>query len=186
MARLSRAQLTALLRFAMSRGLSAEDAEDVVASAWEKARASYAPERGSFEALMYAVVDRDCRYQWRQRQRRRELLDEKVVPFATRTARRDAAVVAQQASRCQERVLERLEPEERRVFAAWALQKHLPRGQFDAAAAARSVGMDVPAFNNAKRRLGTRLLAVLAELGLEPRDLFTVDDDEGPRRTRTG
>lgn len=180
--RLSRDQLRALLRFAMSRGLSVEDAEDLVATAWEKATSAYEPQKGSFDALLYAIVDRDCRYQWRRRNRRRAILDEKVIPFVDRAQRTEQAALEQRAARHQQAVLDRLTAEERGLFAAWALQRHLPRGQFDAAAAARSIGLDVREFNNAKRRLGARLGVVLDELGLSSRDLFPVDDDEGPRR----
>jgi len=150
----------------MSRGLSAADAEDVVSRAWERARSRFDPARGSFSALLGVAVDNECRYWWRTWQRRasRELL---LVRDPTAAVEETAI-----AERNQERLLAHLTAKERRLFATWALQKHLPNGRFPAAKAAASLGLDVRAYNNAKRRLKSRLESLLVELDLTAADLM--------------
>lgn len=170
-----------LIRRAMQRGLPAEDAEDIVVRAWERAAATFDPDRGSFEPYWARLVDTDCRYFWRtwQRRARRDLrlVTEPLDPSRARAAERAAAN--------QERLLDAFEESERAVFATWAMQRHLPRGTLKNPDAARSLGLSVREWENAKRRLRTRISNLLDAWGLAPRDLFSVNDDERPTRSRT-
>jgi len=170
--------LELLIRRAMQRGIPAEDAEDIVLRAYHKATVHFDPEKGSFEALYLRIVDNDCRYFWRtwQRRKRRDLrlLNEPGIRPGSRAEERAAAN--------QRRLLEALDPDERRIFATWALQRHLPRGRLRADDAARSLGITVADWENAKRRLKKKIARTLDEWGLEPRDLFSVEDDERPKQ----
>lgn len=170
-----------LIRRAMQRGIPAEDAEDIVVRAWERAVAGFDPDRGSFEPYWATLVDTDCRYHWRTWQRRQQrdlrLLHEPRDPVE--------AAARERAAANQERLVEALNDEERAVFATWALQRHLPRGTLDAEAAARSLGIATSEWENAKKRLRTRINRLLDAWGLAPRDLFSVDDDERPKHLRS-
>lgn len=170
--------LELLVRRAMQRGIPAEDAEDIVLRGYHKATAHFDPDRGSFEALYIRIVDNDCRYFWRtwQRRERRDLrlLNEPGI-------RRESAA-EERAEANQRRLLDALEPDERQIFATWALQRHLPRGQLGAADAARSLGVTVREWENAKRRLKNKIERILEASGLRPRDLFSVEDDERPKQ----
>ena len=44
------------------------------------------------------------------------------------------------------------------------------------------LGITIREWENAKRRLKTRIGTLLDEWGLEPRDFFSVEDDERPQR----
>jgi DNA-directed RNA polymerase specialized sigma24 family protein len=169
-----------LVRTALSRGLPVQDAEDVVIQAYEKAARAYDPARGGFEPLLYKVVVNDCRYWWRTQQRW-ERVRGAILRFPG-ASMRSGPPAAEMANKRQEALLEALTPEERDVFAAWALQRHLKKGQYPATAAAASLSMSVREYENAKRRLRTRVAQILSEWGMAPRDLFSVEDDEGPRR----
>jgi DNA-directed RNA polymerase specialized sigma24 family protein len=176
---LTRAAVRSLVHRALKHGLPREEAEEIVARSWERAAPHFDPSRGSLEALLHRTVQREAIDWWRDRarwQRVQEQLQAEnphvVLP------------ISKSADANQRRLLERLDEQERRIFAAWALQKHLPQGDFDAQRAAETVGLTVPAFNQAKRRLKTRILRTLQELGLESRDLWSVAANEGPRRKR--
>lgn len=173
----SLATLKALVRFAMRRGLPAPDAEDVVLRAYERCARSYDPERGTFDALLQRAVQREAATWWRDRGRRPE---EPALRVVAADAGRGIAAV-ELAAMNQRRLLEALTPDERRLFAMWALQRHLPQGQLVAADAARQLGLSVADYDNAKRRLRAKVLQVMASLGLDPRDFYSVADDEGPR-----
>lgn len=181
---ISRRALRGLIGRAMQRGVPRADAEDIVLRAYEKATSVHDPARGSFEALMQRTVERETVDWWRRRRawsRAAERLGAEadvVRPQAVDSAARLRAHTHQQA------LLERLSEDERRVFAAWALQRHLPQGELTAARAGATLGLTVAQYNNAKKRLARRVRAVLEELGLTPSDLWTVADDEGPRRKR--
>ena len=166
-----------MVRYAMGRGLPAQAAEDVVAEAWERATAAYRPERGAFEALLQRTVQRACASWWRRQSR---FADHDPDPPALRAIDPHE----HRAAEAQRQLLAHLSPDERRLFATWALQKHLPRGVLDARKAAARLGLDVPAYNAAKKRLARRILALASELGLSSHDLLPHADDEGPRRAR--
>lgn len=166
------------VRAALRRGVPPADAEDIAVSAWERASAAHDPARGPFGALYHRVVQTSVADYWRHVVRRRE-----APPGA------QLALVAppsteplEQVVRNQERLLAALTDDERRLFAAWALQKHLPQGQFPAGKAAASLGVDVPAYENGKRRLKARILELAAAWGLDPVDFFSCAEGEGPRR----
>ncbi|MEN0065912.1 MAG: hypothetical protein AAGA48_27475 [Myxococcota bacterium] len=62
-----------------------------------------------------------------------------------------------------------LEPEERAVFEVWIRQR---ARAVDAAEAARQLGLTVPTYEAAKKRLRRRCKAALEQLDLTPADLF--------------
>lgn len=160
------------VRWVMGRGLPAQDAEDLVVVAWEKASAAWDPGRGPFPALLRTVVRNDAAYWWRTHARRERALGElRLVREPADGRAAEVAAVRQEA------LLDALAPEERRVFHAWALQKHLGRSTLPAETAGRSVGMDAKTFENAKRRLKDRLVRVLGQLGFSARDVLYGDDD---------
>lgn len=175
---ITRDLLRDLARLAMSRGLPEAEAEEVVARSWEKAARAYEPRRGAFEALLYRVVENEVRYWWRQQGR---WVQADVHDFPG-PAEVEIQRARQRAWDNQHALLQHLSVEERQLFSAWALQKHLGKGRFPAGAAASSLGLDVRQYENAKRRLKKHIHAILAELGLRPRDLYSVSEDEGPRR----
>jgi DNA-directed RNA polymerase specialized sigma24 family protein len=175
----SAALLTRLIRVAMGRGLPAPDAEDVVLRCYTPVSTAFDPKRGSFGALYHRAVENACRGWWRQR-RRQPVLRLVGEPSVAPRVRPPAE---ERATANQERLIAALGPQERRVFATWALQRHLPRGRLTAKDAARSLDISVSEWENAKRRLRTRITKLLDDWGLEPRDLFSVEDDERPRRT---
>ncbi|MCB9672512.1 MAG: hypothetical protein H6736_11805 [Alphaproteobacteria bacterium] len=154
------------MRYAMGRGLPAQVAEDVVFGAWEKARKRHDPAKGTIEALMRTIVRDDCAYWWRTVDRDRRLHEHlKAVEPATPTT----------GEVRQMELIEALSEEERSVFAAWALQKHLGKGRVRAEEVGASIGLDATGFENAKRRLKGRLHGLLAELGWSVQELFGRD-----------
>jgi DNA-directed RNA polymerase specialized sigma24 family protein len=171
----SKAELTRLVSLAMSRGLPPPDAEDVVARSYERAAAAYDPGRGAFGALLQRVVQREAVEWWRTRLRGP---DARTSPLGSVPAAPSPEAL-EVASANQRRLLDALGEDERQVFAAWALQKVHP--DVDAAVAAGRVGLTVREFDNAKRRLKDRIRRLAASWGLEPRDFFSVTEDEGPR-----
>lgn len=173
----TRSLLDRMARIALSRGLPEPDAEDVVVTAWQKAVAAWTPERGAFEALLARVVQRES-VEWWRRARRQPVVEPGTVELVTAPPPVDLERIAEN----QRRLLDALSAEERRVFATWALQKHLPQGQLDAAGAAGRLGMSVADYNNAKRRLKDKIHRLANQWGLAPRAFFSVAEDEGPRR----
>ena len=173
----TQAQLRKMARIALSRGLPEEDAEDVVAVAWQKAMEAYSADRGGFEALLARIVQREAIEWWRTRRRR-----PRVDPGHLELLESPRSTDHRQVEANQRRLLEALSPDERRVFTTWALQKHLPQGALDASGAAARLGMTVPEFNNAKRRLKARIVKLAEEWGMPPRAFFSVAEDEGPRK----
>ena len=114
----NRAFLQAQIRWAMGRGLPAQAAEDVVFEAWEKAASTYDPARGAFEAYMQRIVRNATAYWWR-----RNGIERRAEPHL-QLVREEADPAGQErAAHFQTAMLEALEPREREVFAAWALQK---------------------------------------------------------------
>jgi RNA polymerase sigma factor (sigma-70 family) len=163
--------LAAQIRWAMGRGLPAQAAEDVVFEAWEKADAGFDPRRGSFEAYMQRIVRNDCAYWWRRQQREQRSASQlRVLPPP------DDGSTAERAAQNQARLLEALEPEERAIFAAWALQKHLGKGQLTSSDLSRSLGLPLSEYENAKRRLRGRLQRLLTRFGWSARDLLFGED----------
>ncbi|MCB9677748.1 MAG: hypothetical protein H6737_21760 [Alphaproteobacteria bacterium] len=168
----TRAFLASQIRWARGRGLPAQEAEDVVFEAYQTASATFDPQRGSFEAYMQAVVRNATAYWWRNQGRAARASSHlRLVPTAADSARLERAAEKQQA------VLEALSDDERAIFAAWALQKHLGKGQVSAADVGASIGLEPTAFENAKRRLRARLHALLDRFGWSVRDLIHGDDD---------
>jgi len=181
---ISRRVLRGLIGRVMRRGVPRSDAEDIVLHAYEKSAKAHDPTRGSIEALMSRMVDRDTVEWWRQNRAWSKVSERLSAESAVVALHRVDDAARRRAYDHQSAVLERLTPAERKVFAAWALQRHLPQGELTASRAAATLGLSVTEFNNAKKRLGRRVRVVLDELGLTPRDLWTVADDEGPRRKR--
>lgn len=170
-------QLRKMARIALSRGLPEEDAEDVVSVAWQKAVQAYSADRGQFEALLARIVQRES-IEWWRRHKRRPDADPGTLELVQSPPSADLERVAGN----QRRLLGALSADERRVFTTWALQKHLPQGTLDAAGAAARLGMTPTEFNNAKRRLKSRILSLAEDWGLPPRAFFSVAEDEGPRK----
>lgn len=166
--------LADLVRFALGRGLPVGEAEDVVFAAWEKANAAWQPERGALEALLWRTLRNDCSSWWRSR-RRREQLHRDVLQLR---AAEDRAADRRAAER-QEALLESLDGPEQQVFAAWALQKHLGKGQIRSEELAAGLGLDPAAYDNAKRRLKGRLHALLDQFGWTARQVLHGDETGG-------
>ena len=174
---LTRTAVRHLVRCALKRGVPREEAEDIVSRCWERASNHYQPEKGSFEALLNRMVEREATDWWRDRQRWRRVQERvKAEPSLL------SQPISREAETNQKRLLEHLSPQECQLFAAWALQKHLPQGSYDAKRVAETVGLSIAELNNAKKRLKTRIVHILEELGLESRDLWSVAANEGPRR----
>ena len=164
--------LTAQIRWALSRGLPNQVAEDVVFDAYEKAASSFDPRLGSFEAYMQRVVRNDCAYWWRKRGRAdRARAHLRLLPEAP------DALALERAAQHQQALLDALDPDERSIFSAWALQKHLGKGQLTSAQMSRSLGLSLTQYENAKRRLGTQLQRLLSKLGITVADLLHGEDD---------
>ena len=179
---ISRRALRGLIGRVMRRGVPRSDAEDIVLHAYEKAAPVHDPARGSLESLLHRTVDRDT-VDWWRRNRAWSKVAQRLSAQADVVQLHVVDPAAQRrAHGHQQALLERLSPQERKVFAAWALQRHLPQGELTASRAAATLGVSVPEYNNAKKRLARRVRVVLDELGLTPRDLWTVAEDEGPRR----
>jgi DNA-directed RNA polymerase specialized sigma24 family protein len=178
----SAALLELLMRRAMSRGIPPQEAEDIVVSAYHKVAKRFDPSRGSFESLYMATIDNDCRFYWRsqERQRKRHL---RLVE-QNRMQRKPSTAGAELADRHQQALIDAFTEEEREVFALWALQKHLPRGTLKALDAASALGVSVAEWENAKRRLRARIGKLLDDWGMAPRDFFSLEDDERPKRAK--
>ena len=156
----------------MGRGLPAQVAEDVVHEAWEKASKGFEAERGSFEAYMQRIVRNDCAYWWRRNGRRERVRAHlQLVPDAV------DSLAEERAAQHQEALLQALEPDELAVFSAWALQKHLGKGQVTSVQMSQTLGLQPGEYENAKRRLGARLQRLLTRLGLSVADLLHGEDD---------
>jgi DNA-directed RNA polymerase specialized sigma24 family protein len=170
--------LAQAVRAALRRGVPTADAEDIAVLSWERAMAAWKAERGPFEPLFQRVLQRQIADWWRTVARRAEIAPPPGLAD-------DAPPSAQLEAVCrnQERLLEALTEPERAVFATWALQKQLPQGQLTAERAAAGLGMDVRGYDNAKRRLKGRILALAEAFGLAPADFFSCVEGEGPRRT---
>ena len=178
---LNRVAVRSLVRCAMKRGVPREEAEDIVAQCWEKASNDYQSDRGAFEALLNRMVERAAIDWWRDRKRW-----ERVQARLKAEPRLVSQPTSPAAESNQRLMLEKLTVEERRLFAAWALQKHLPQGSFSAKQVAETVDIPLSELNNAKKRLKTRIVNILNELGLETRELWSVAANEGPRRKHHG
>lgn len=176
------AELRRLARRAMARGCPPQVAEDLVVAAWEKAAAAFDAERGAFGALLTRTLDREVLDWWRHRGVQDRLEPALTVHERSRHARAVDPETRALAHRNQQRLLEALDADERAVFHTWALQRHLPRGAFPASAAAERLGLEVPAYEAAKKRLRRRISALLDAWGLSPRDLIPLPDDVGDRR----
>lgn len=163
--------LAAQIRWAMGRGLPAQVAEDLVFESWETARARFDPTKGTFEAYMQRIVRNRCAYWWREEARAdRAAHGLRLVPPHDGPR-------AEQAARNQDALIAALEPDERAVFAAWALQRHLGKGRVRAEDVGRSIGLAPNEFENAKRRLKLRLEALLARFGWSVGELLHGGDD---------
>ena len=144
----------------------------MVFAAYHKAVEGFDPERGSFEAYMQTVVRSSCAYWWRRQGRSdRALAHLKLVSSPADRSREE------RAAHNQEVMIEALNPEERAVFAAWALQKHLGKGRVSAEEIGRGLGLGPREFDNAKRRLKAQLQKLLDRFGWSPSDLLQGEDD---------
>jgi DNA-directed RNA polymerase specialized sigma24 family protein len=159
------------VRWAMGRGLPAQVAEDVVFESWERAVQTFDPTRGSFEAYMQAAVRNRCAYWWRSQARWARLVESAPGPPSLDPAR------AERVAQHQAALLAALSEEERQVFAAWALQKHLGKGQLTAEAAGRSIGLGPREFENAKRRIKDQVHRILERFGWSVADVLDGGDD---------
>ena len=175
------ALLARLVRRAHGRGLPIQEAEDAVVRVWERCTPRFDPSRGTLEALLFTAIDREVLSWWRARSARERQQDALVHHETERRARPYDTVAAARARKNQQRVLDALEPDERAIFGAWALQKSLP-GRFTAAQAAQRTGLTVPEYEAAKKRLQRRIRALLTAWGRNSRDLQPLSDDEAPRR----
>lgn len=150
--------LASQIRWARGRGVPLQEAEDLVFDAYHRAVEAFDPERGTFEAYMHTIVRNRCAYWWRRRS-----VVQRAHTELRLAARRPPAEPAEVAARRQAAILEALDGDERRIFAAWALQKHLGKGVTTSQEVARSLGMSPAAYDNAKRRLKHRLHRLLEE-----------------------
>lgn len=168
--------LRRVVRRALQHGVPAHDAEDLAAMAWERAAARFQADRGTFDAFFERVGRTAIADWWRRHRRRAE------VKLVSDPPDRPSSERLERVHANQQRLLEALSDDERAVFETWALQKHLPQGHLTAPRAAASLGLTVEAYNLAKRRLQTRIRTLAEAWGFAPRDFFSVDDHEGPRR----
>jgi DNA-directed RNA polymerase specialized sigma24 family protein len=165
----TRAFLTAQIRWARGRGLPAQVAEDVVFESWQHASHHFDASRGLFEPFMQQVVRRRCAYWWRQQGRTQRVQTHlQAVPRGEPLAWVDR----EQAAAHQEALLAALKPDERQVFGAWALQKHMGKGRIQSAEAAASIGLAPKDYENAKRRLKSRLQRLIDGFGWSTSDLL--------------
>lgn len=164
--------LAAQVRWAMGRGLPAQVAEDLVFEAWEAATAGHDPARGTFEAYLQTIVRNRCAYWWREQAR-----DQRAVAQLRLVAPPPSSAREERASRNQDALLAALETEERAIFAAWALQKHLGKGQVTSVDISRTLGLEVSEYENAKRRLRAHLQALLDRFGWSVSDLLFGGED---------
>lgn len=155
----SRRLLAQQIRWARSRGLPVQDAEDLVFEAWQDASASFDPAKGAFSAYLGAIVRQRCALWWRRQAQTRRALE---GAGRLRLVQQDEAPVDRSRH---EALLAALDDEERRIFHAWALQKQLGKGRIRSAEVAASLGLDPQAYDNAKRRLRSRLHRLLEAQG---------------------
>ena len=167
----SHAFLASQIRWARGRGIPVQDAEDLVFDAYQRAATSFKTERGDFASYMHTIVRNATAYWWRQRS-----IQERVHGHLRLIMPPDSAR-AERAARNQARVVEALSETEQQIFAAWALQKHLGKGQVTSEDMSASLGMNVKDYENAKRRLKSRLQRVLDELGWTVEDVLYGEDD---------
>lgn len=168
----SRAFLAAQIRWVRGRGIPVQEAEDLVFEAYHKAVKGFDPRRGAFEAYMQSVVRSMAAYWWRRHGRTQRAHDRlRLLPDDADRSREEAA------DRHQTALLEALDPDERRIFAAWALQKHLGKGQITSVDVAESLGIGVNEYENAKRRLKAQLGRLLARFGWTARTVLYGEDD---------
>lgn len=144
----------------------------MVFAAYHKAVEGFDPQRGSFEAYMQAVVRTSCAYWWRRQGRSERARDHLMLVSSPADRSRE-----ERAARNQEAMLEALSPDERAVFSAWALQKHLGKGRVSAEEVGRGLGMGPREFDNAKRRLKAQLRKLLDRFGWSTADLLRGEDD---------
>lgn len=164
------------IRFAMGRGLPAEAAEDVVFDAVALARTRFDPTRGELEPFIRRLVRNGTIDWWRQQgAQARATRELRLVDEPSDTAREE------HAARCQQELLDALDTDERDVFAAWAVQKHLGKGQVSAASVGASLGLGPTEFENAKRRLKAKLHRLLDQFGWSVDQVLRGEDDA--RRT---
>ncbi|MBX2802650.1 MAG: hypothetical protein KTR31_33530 [Myxococcales bacterium] len=171
----SRGALRWVVRAALKRGVPPADAEDIAVQAYERAASRFDPARGGFDAFYRRVAQSQIAQWWRECCRR-------AVPLFTEPTAVAPTVRLEEVAHNQQRLLDALDADERRLFAAWALQKHLPQGQMTAERAAETLGITVAEFNNGKRRLAATVRRLADEWGLQPRDFFSCGEGEGPRR----
>lgn len=152
--------LAAQIRWVCGRGVPLQEAEDIVFDAYHRAARTFSAERGSFESYMHAIVRNACAGWWRRdAQTARAQAHLRVLDGGADSA------LEEQASRNQSAMLDALDEGERKIFAAWALQKHLGKGQVTSVEVSRSLGMGVSEYENAKRRLRSRLHRLLHQFG---------------------
>ena len=168
----SQAFLTDQVRWVMGRGVPAQEAEDLVVRAWEKASATYQPSRGPFSAYLRTVIRNDTMYWWRDQARKKRAHGHLTLIREPADTRQLEIAASRQTH-----LLEALTPEERAVFHAWALQKHLGRDVLPAEKASRTLALSVRDYENAKRRLKARLQNLLHQLGWTAREVIHGDED---------
>lgn len=161
--------LQQLVRYALGRGVPPQVAEDIVFEAWERGSSAFDPSKGTFEALLQTSVRNATASYWRS-ERRKQRVVEALVPPSSDTRNEERADARQVE------LLSALGPEERKVFAAWALQKHLGKGRVTSAGISASIGLETADFENAKRRLRARLLVLLNQFGWTTRGLIHGED----------
>jgi DNA-directed RNA polymerase specialized sigma24 family protein len=160
------------IRWAMGRGLPAQAAEDVVFEAWHKAAETFDKRRGSFEAYMQRIVRNKCTDWWRRESSVERAHNHLRLVPASRESRRE-----ERASRHQTALLAALDPSELAVFNAWALQRHLGKGRVTSRDMSQSLGMAPADYENAKRRLRTRIETLMTDFGWSVRSLLHGEDD---------
>ena len=158
----------ALLAHARRLGASDEEAEDLVQESVERTVRDphwHDPSRGSLLSLLRTVV----RNRWIDRHRATRT-HERATP-SLRLVTDTTPLAPARGHRAA--FLASLTQDERQLFELWLRQR---AGELDAHAAARSLGLDVPAYEAAKKRLRRRCRAVLEALELDPQDLFDGGD----------
>ena len=162
-----------LLVHARALGASLEEAEDLVHDTLEVVLADPAwldPDRDPLPALKVVLRNR-----WLNRVRAAGVAARngpRLVLVREAQETPETPITAEQARAHRRSLLASLTPDERALFAAWLEQR---AGRCAAPAAAARVGLDVPAYEAAKKRLRRRCEALLGELGLDPGDLFGGD-----------
>ncbi|MBX2800086.1 MAG: hypothetical protein KTR31_20580 [Myxococcales bacterium] len=163
-----------LLVHARGLGCSVEEAEDLVQEALGVLVARpdwYDPARGTLLAALKGIVH----HRW-VNLRRASSVQRAAAPrlqlVADPVPSPAGPVAQQEAQALRRRFLALLAEDERAVFRAWTQQR---ARVVDARGAARGLGLQVAAYEAAKKRLRRRCAAILDELGVDATDLF------GPR-----